>query len=238
MSPPLVPHPLPIWPPTLRWAMAISIVIHGTALVWLPDRQQAGLLARQPLHMILSPARPPVAQASPPVPSLEAPKPPDLLPTSSGSPRRAIEASRAPMGNAQPMAAEASASQGISAPAIVPTTGPVASILEPPVTRATSPDPATLSAYSRQLAGLIATNQRYPRLAQLRQWQGTTLLQLKLTTDGGVQGIRVVSSSGHDILDTQALEMLRAAMPLPPLPPSLSGRVLLIDVPVVFRLAS
>ena len=95
-----------------------------------------------------------------------------------------------------------------------------------------------LAAYGRELAGALATQQRYPRIALLRQWQGTALLQLELAADGRLLGVRVLSSSGHDTLDRQALDMVRAALPLPAMPAALAGRPLTVDVPVVFRITS
>jgi protein TonB len=98
--------------------------------------------------------------------------------------------------------------------------------------------PAALANYGREIAGAVAAHRRYPRLAQLREWQGTAVLQLELAADGQLTAVRVLISSGHEILDRQALDMVRAAVPLPPPPAGLSGRALAIDVPVVFRLAS
>jgi protein TonB len=106
------------------------------------------------------------------------------------------------------------------------------------VPRAASVDAAALAAYGRELAGAVATRQRYPRVALMRQWQGTAMLQLDLAPDGRLLGVRVISSSGHDTLDRQALEMVREAVPLPSLPEALAGRPLTVDVPVVFRIAS
>ncbi len=107
-----------------------------------------------------------------------------------------------------------------------------------PVPHSMRPDPAAVSAYGRHVAGAVSMHQRYPRIAQLRQWQGTALLQVELAASGQLQSVRVISSSGHDVLDQQAIDMVRAATPLPPLPAPLAGQILTIDVPVVFRLAS
>ncbi len=94
-----------------------------------------------------------------------------------------------------------------------------------------------LAAYGQRLAQIIGRYQRYPQVAQVRQWQGTTLLQLHLTADGDLAEVRVISSSGHEILDRQAMNMVREATPLPRLPDAFAGRPLTVDVPVVFRLA-
>jgi protein TonB len=108
----------------------------------------------------------------------------------------------------------------------------------PVAPRAAAADANALSAYGKELAGAVATRQRYPRVALMRQWQGTAVLQLELAADGRLLGVRVISSSGHDTLDRQALDMVREAVPLPSLPEALAGRPLTVDVPVVFRIAS
>jgi protein TonB len=64
------------------------------------------------------------------------------------------------------------------------------------------------------------------------------LLQLELGADGRLLAVRVLSSSGHETLDRQALDMVRDAVPLPQLPAALAGRPLTVDVPVVFRITS
>lgn len=49
----------------------------------------------------------------------------------------------------------------------------------------------------------------YPRLARERGWQGTVLVSVVLAPDGVVQGLRLVHSSGHFLLDDASLTGLR-----------------------------
>lgn len=215
------------------WAVLASLVVHGLALGWLPGLQQAQELMSRPLRVLLpAPVTEPVAV--PPAPifprelhKTDAPAPTPVL-------TRSAQASvaDAPAVPVAPVAAPVATAEPALAPAVLQ---PAPS---PPVSRPAVPDPAALAAYGRNLAGAVALHQRYPRLAQIRQWQGSTLLQLELAADGQLQSVRVLSSSGHEILDRQAIDMVRAAVPLPPLPASLAGRSLTVDVPVVFRLAS
>jgi protein TonB len=95
-----------------------------------------------------------------------------------------------------------------------------------------------LSAYGQELAAAVNTHKRYPRIALLRQLQGSVVLQLEFGVEGRLSGVRVLSSSGYEILDKQALEMVREATPLPQLPAALAGRSLTADIPVVFRISS
>jgi len=46
----------------------------------------------------------------------------------------------------------------------------------------------------------------------------------------------ILQSSGFEVLDNEALEMVQQAAPLPPPPEALRGRELTVMVPIVFRL--
>lgn len=218
-------------------AVAVSLLIHGIALGWLPGLTRTpGEPPRSlpPLEIRLArPTLPAEAIAVAPAPTFE-PRPSPIRREAAPLPRPAT-----------PVLAAATADAAAEAPALRVAEAPLAVTTEavrpPAVTsppRPPLPDAGVLAAYGRELAGAVATRQRYPRLAQLRQWQGTAVLQLELAATGGLLGVRVLSSSGHDVLDRQALDMVREAVPLPPLPTALAGRPLTVDVPVVFRLAS
>lgn len=215
-------------------ALAVSLLIHGVALGWLPGLPRQANEPLPPLHVRLSAAavRPePVAVA--PAPTL-APAPPPSRREAAPLQRPATPVLAAAL-EAAPQAFAAQAATRAAEPLVAPSAEvprPIATPSPPP------PDAGMLAAYGRELAAAVGARQRYPRLAQLRQWQGTAVLQLELAAAGGLLGIRVLSSSGHEILDRQALDMVREALPLPPLPAALAGRPLTVDVPVVFRLAS
>lgn len=104
----------------------------------------------------------------------------------------------------------------------------------PPAPR--QPDAGTLAAYGQAVAALLARHQRYPAMAMARRWQGTTMLDLMIDAQGWLVDVRVARSSGHEVLDQSALEMARAATPLPKVPEALAGLELKLHVPVVFRL--
>jgi periplasmic protein TonB len=99
-----------------------------------------------------------------------------------------------------------------------------------------APDPALLKAYGGVLAQAIGRRKNYPRLARIRNWQGTAELRLQLGTDGTLKGLTLARSSGFPVLDEQALTMVKETVPLPEMPEGLRGREFAITVPVVFRL--
>jgi protein TonB len=214
------------------WAVLASVVVHGVALGWLPGLQQAQEMISKPLSVLLqAPVTEPVAV--PPAPTF----PRELRKADAPAPTPVLTRSaQAPLSDAPSVPAPPAAPVASAEPALAPAVSQPS--VSAPVSRTAVADPNALAAYGRNLAGAVALHQRYPRLAQIRQWQGSTLLQLELAADGQLQSVRVLSSSGHEILDRQAIDMVRAAVPLPPLPASLAGRSLTVDVPVVFRLAS
>jgi len=216
-------------------AVLVSVAVHGFALGWLPGRgERAEPPPQPPIHVRLAPVPPePLTLAVPPEPT-PVPMPQPVSRAAEPAPPRTapILSHAAPeAGHNHPVVRgdEPVAASAVEAPHPVPT--PVAS-------RPIAPDAGVLAAYGRELAGAVAAHQRYPRVALLRQWQGTSVLQLELAADGRLLWVRVLSSSGHDTLDRQALDMVREAIPLPTMPAALAGRPLTVDVPVVFRITS
>jgi TonB family protein len=97
-------------------------------------------------------------------------------------------------------------------------------------------DSGVAEGYKKQIAESLARHQHYPRMARVRNWKGTAILQLDFGSDGRLDSYRLVRSSGHSILDDQAVQILVASLPLPRLPAPLEGNRLSLEVPVEFRL--
>ena len=93
-----------------------------------------------------------------------------------------------------------------------------------------------LSQYGGTLGRAIAKHKQYPKIAQMRGWQGDCLLDLKIDGSGNVLSANIKESSGFEALDKQALEMVRKASPFPAPPEALRGRSFDITVPVSFKL--
>lgn len=90
--------------------------------------------------------------------------------------------------------------------------------------------------YGSTLGRAIAKHKSYPKIAQMRGWQGECLLDLKIDSSGNVLSTNIKQSSGYESLDNQALEMVRKASPFPAPPEALRGRSFNITVPVSFKL--
>jgi protein TonB len=61
-------------------------------------------------------------------------------------------------------------------------------------------------------------------------------MRLRVGATGRLLEAKVDSTSGHAVLDTQALDMVKRVAELPPPPEGLRGREFAVLVPVVFRL--
>lgn len=55
---------------------------------------------------------------------------------------------------------------------------------------------------------------RYPALAKTNHWEGKVIVQAVIKADGEVGEVRVAESSGHALLDQEALVVMRKASPL------------------------
>jgi protein TonB len=125
----------------------------------------------------------------------------------------------------------------VEPPPAAPEPPPKVAVQPPPAPPVPStPDPAQLQAYSNRLAEAIGRRKSYPRLARMRNWQGTTELKLQIGADAKLKSLTVAHSSGFDILDEHAMTRVKESLPLPDLPEALRGREFVVLVPVAFKL--
>ena len=98
-------------------------------------------------------------------------------------------------------------------------------------------DQAALDAYGLSVAGQIGRSSRdYPLRARRLRQEGTAEVVVKVGADGKVKDVTVSRSSGHRLLDEEAVERVRSVLPLPKAPPDLRGREFSIQVPISFKL--
>ena len=90
--------------------------------------------------------------------------------------------------------------------------------------------------YGSLLTREIAKHKQYPKIAQMRGWQGAVTVELQIDNNGNLVASSINKSSGFEALDKQALEMVKKASPLPLPPEFLRNRQFNILVPVTFRL--
>jgi len=135
---------------------------------------------------------------------------------------------------AEPSASAASVAQSVDAEG--------ARIADTPVqaTSIASSDPSDDAATRRQyliaLVNAAKLYMRYPPQARERGWEGRVEVRLVIDANGSIKSAIVKSSSRYQILDDQALDMVKRGQPRLQIPPSLRGREFSVDIPVTFEL--
>jgi protein TonB len=121
----------------------------------------------------------------------------------------------APVQN-QPSVMNHSPPQHVQAPARVEQTASVATS-EPPVERpaiVTNQTKADYSWLAQELLARLERSKRYPYAARMNRWEGRVVVQAVVRDDGQVVSLRIAESSGHSILDNDAMELIRKISPL------------------------
>lgn len=241
-------------PRPLKLAIGASVALHALALLW-----QHGGLPRmdatipQTLQVVLKSAAPialPPAEARPtPQPAVPAPaartrpvaaaRTPPILSrpnsTLAARPAPAVRTEAAPATPAAVSAVETPAEPAphTPAPALAATRVDAA---PPPLAAEEAPDPAQLERYGRSLSSLLARQQNYPRIAALRGWEGEVQLRVTIARKGNIVATQIVRSSGFEVLDQNAVQLVSSAGPLPRPPEHLQNREIQVIVPVHYKL--
>ena len=82
------------------------------------------------------------------------------------------------------------------------------------------------------ISQIIQKNISYPPIARRMGWEGRVVLSIRLCTDGTVKEIKVLESSGYEVLDRNAVDTVRRVAGLFPKPPV----EVVVKVPVNYRL--
>ena len=93
-----------------------------------------------------------------------------------------------------------------------------------------------MESYSTTITKAISKQKRYPRIAQMRGWQGEIIAILEIDGKGNLITSKIDKTSGFKILDKEVIAMIKRASPLPAPPLELQSKVLTINVPISFKL--
>lgn len=214
-----------LWP-----ALGLSIALHF--LVLWPDALPR--LAQQAGRPLMATLRAAPALESPAAPVHAAPPAAKKL-MERTVPERVATAHATPAPNLLPPAGEGGSASGVvvaGPPAVAggeEKRSPDARPAEP-----AGPDADGLRAYRIRLAREAEAHRRYPALARERGWTGTAEVSVDVSREGQAQRILLARSSGHEILDREAVNMLSRAAASAVLPNSLRGREFAVRLPVVF----
>ena len=230
---------------TFAIAVAASVLAHALILLAIPallDPARKRLPASPIVaHLVFprpAPEPPPVVEPRTDSKAPETPRPARHPPVD----RSERHAPSAPVTTAPAIQSPALEPPRAATPAPVPPSPSVAvTKLEPPAppvaaAAGEASDPLTLGQYRLAIIAAAKRYKKYPRLAIDNNWEGQAEVRMEIGADGAMGSIRIKTSSGFDSLDQQALEMIRKAKPLAPIPAALRGKGFTVDVPVLFSL--
>lgn len=232
---------------TLIWAIVCSVLLHAILAIVVPKFNYQDF--KKPVQELTieikkpPPPPPPVAEPEPPQP-VEPVKPEPIKPKIEPKPKPIAKPIERPSPIEEPSAEPPPPAPSVpEVIAVAPKADTKPAVVAPaPVESPRPPEPSpvdvdnALGEYGNLLGRAIAKHKRYPEIARRRNLQGEVLLDLKLDGNGKVLSANVRESSGHEILDNQALEMVRKASPFPAPPEALRNRTFNITVPVSFKL--
>jgi len=170
-------------------------------------------------------------QALPAAPDV-APPAPIAKPRLETAPRLEPAAPLAPSIPASPAASAESTSAAPSPSAEAePEAGPIAPSAEP------AADAGSVDQYRLQL---VSAARRYKPLPAhcpwTTNWEGDVVVRMVIGADGMIASVSVKTGSGHEVLDSQALEMFKRAKPLVPIPLALLGKEFILELRAIYNL--
>ncbi|MCX7141980.1 MAG: energy transducer TonB [Proteobacteria bacterium] len=240
----------------LLWCVLASIVLHVLVLFGM-SRQEAPAPPSKTLLVLTATLAPFSAAPRAPVPAPQPERAPPRVPEPVPPPRPAltkplpssipapqktapaepaqtappasVPASPSVMEPSTPPAAPSQARAAPQAPAGVPGT-------EAAARSGSEADAGTREQYRLALIVAARRYKRYPAVAMEKGWQGRVEVRMVIGANGMIASASIKTSSGHEVLDNQALDMLRKGKTTVPIPVSLRGREFDIDIPVIFNL--
>lgn len=230
-------------------AFSLSLLLHLLLIFgWGWQRPVPPTMAQAAMQVVVS-ARP--VAASQPAAAMQSPAPPkSTIPPLSPAPARTQPKLVAPA----VLAVEKPALQQEAAPA-VSSSVPALAVASAPVRESASAAVAArdsgkdrasdvaegvsadgLRQYRIELASAARRFRAYPALARARGWEGVAQVVVSVSAEGGLPAVKLARTSGHGVLDEQAVEMLSHAAAATPVPASLLGRSFAVPMPIRFSL--
>ncbi len=95
-------------------------------------------------------------------------------------------------------------------------------------------DPIYVS-YFNKIKQSIELRWEYPEVALRYGLQGRLALEFTITSTGQLDRLRIIRSSGSQVLDEEALRAIRAAAPFPPIPPWIKTNPLFVSATMEYN---
>jgi len=200
-------------------AIGVSIAIHIILMVGLPEFNKP-LLTPQEMSVTISSS--PIQQ---PIEKIETPEPIKKV-----EPIQKIEKKITPIIDKNATTVAQPAPREVAPPAPAEVISKIPNVV--PQEQVTQ----SIESYSSLLANAIAKYKQYPKIAQMRGWQGTVIADLEIDSKGSVISVKIKKSSTYEVLDNEALEMIKKASPFPAPPDNLRGKNFNVLVPISFKL--
>jgi protein TonB len=238
-------------PRALNYGIAASLVVHAGFLFVLSLDRESGRAPATPGPIVARLVAPPEVTAVPQPEPLKprAPEPPPKPPPVAKpvvKPVPIVKPSPIPVPVPKAAPDPPPISPQPSAPAAAPPSPapPAAASAPTPAAPSASErpqpseglDPDSVKKYSIEVAGFAKRFKRYPRVALDNNWEGTVVVRVVVQPNGLNATYTVVKSSGHDVLDKQAVETVSRGRSRAQIPPSLRGREFVFEIPVFYEL--
>jgi protein TonB len=93
-----------------------------------------------------------------------------------------------------------------------------------------------LAGYVTRVVRRLEHSKKYPQMARRDGIQGQVIVAFRVSSRGEIKAPRIAKSSGHQILDEEAMALLRRVGTLPPFPPELDRQEVSLEVPLNFTM--
>lgn len=90
--------------------------------------------------------------------------------------------------------------------------------------------------YQKAVKKKIENCRKYPKWARRQGFEGKIHLKFTILSTGEVRDIKILKSSGFNILDKEAISTIKRASPFPPIPSELKISSLTMEISIVFKL--
>lgn len=92
-----------------------------------------------------------------------------------------------------------------------------------------------LSAYTSKIRAKLNRLKKYPSAAASQRLGGVVTVNFTVDRGGNVTSSRMVKSSGHSVLDQEAMALLKRCSPFPAMPKEMTQTSLNLTVPIQFQ---
>ncbi|NBS18032.1 MAG: energy transducer TonB [Gammaproteobacteria bacterium] len=232
-------------------ALLIALGLHGVILWSIDFKREPPLLRRQDMTFELMPAPSPLAQKSAPKSLPSSPKLKTPSPPKKGEDKNALKAAPNPPLKEPPSPLKPIESQSevprpvLSRGLLSQQIAEVTSGMTREKTREVSQKKIVYTSKVKEHRAVVAAyeaawhdkvervgNLNFPEAARKEKLSGVLVMAVGIRPDGSLYSAQVQTSSGHEVLDQAAREIVKMAAPFAPLPPDILSEV---DILVITR---